>query len=199
MTGSGGSLPERGHTYLDGLQERASLVVLRPVEMDQEEYMFVGKWAGVLLLSGVLLVGCASYDLERMAPGSVTLDQVKAKEKPNRVWKNADGTVTLEYDDRPLSGQNLMMDFDAQGHLQATREVLTRVNLERLKRGMHREEILRILGNPRYTWVDGRGGEVWEWPLDGRPENGIAAYVIEVHFHPKVDGVTEIRRGTRFN
>lgn len=161
--------------------------------------MFAGKWAMSGLFCAALLAGCAGHGLERMEPGSVTIDQVRAKEKPAAEWKNADGTVTLEYDDRPYTSQNLMMDFDANGRLVAAREVITMENLARLKRGMRREDFKRILGNPRYTWVDGDGGDVWEWPLDSPlgDGDGSAKWVIEVHFHPTVDGAVSVGRGSR--
>lgn len=161
--------------------------------------MFAGKRVVPLLFCAALLGACAGHGFERMEPGSVTIDQVRAKEKPAAEWKNADGTVTLEYDDRPYTSQNLMMDFDANGKLLASREVITKENLERLKRGMRREDFKRILGNPRYTWVDGNGGDVWEWPLDSPLGSGdeSAKWVIEVHFHPKVDGAVSVTRGTR--
>lgn len=161
--------------------------------------MFAGKWAMSGLFCAALLAGCAGHGFERMEPGSVTIDQVRAKEKPAAEWKNPDGTLTLEYDNRPYTGQNLMMDFDAGGRLVESREVITKENLERLKRGMRREDFKRILGNPRYTWVDGNGGDVWEWPLDspGGVGDNSAKWVIEVHFHPKVDGAVSVERGTR--
>jgi hypothetical protein len=168
-------------------------------DLDQEKHMFAGKWARPVLFCAVLLGGCAGHGFERMEPGSISIDQVRAKEKPAAEWKNADGTLTLEYDDRPYTGQNLMMDFDESGRLLASRPVITPENLARLKRGMRREDFKRILGNPRYTWRDGNGGEVWEWPLDPPLGNGdgSAKWVIEVHFHPTVDGAVSVERGSR--
>jgi len=162
--------------------------------------MFAGKWAMSGVFCAALLAGCAGHGFERMEPGSVTIDQVRAKEKPAAEWKNADGTLTLEYDDRPYTGQNIMMDFDAGGRLLASREVLMPESLDKLKRGMRREDFKRILGNPRFTWRDGNGGEVWEWPLDTAMSNGdgSAKAVIEVHFHPTADGAVSVGRGTRF-
>jgi hypothetical protein len=162
--------------------------------------MIAAKWVILGVLGGFVLSGCATYRLDLMEPGSITLDQARAKEKPAAEWTNPDGTITLEYDNRNYSSQNLMMDFDKDGVLAATREVLTEENMAKLHPGMRREEIKRILGNPRFIDHDGvTGGEIWSWPLDDVSEgDGSAKYVIEVHFHATVDGALFIRRGTYF-
>ena len=57
------------------------------------------------------------------------------EEKPAAEWKNADVTLTLEYDARPDSEQNLMFDFDAKGQLTAIRPVITLENMALLRTG----------------------------------------------------------------
>jgi hypothetical protein len=162
--------------------------------------MIVAKWTILAALTSMVLGGCATRQLELMEPGSISIDKARAKEKPAAEWINTDGTLTLEYDDRNYSSQNLMMDFDKNGLLVATREVLTEENMGKLHTGMRREEIKRILGNPRFISHDGViGGDVWSWPLDYAPQgDGSAKFVIEVHFHATVDGAVLIRRGTYF-
>ena len=155
-------------------------------------------WIALAACCGVLL-GCASLrGVEGFKPGAATIDQVRAREKPAAEWTNADGTQTLEYDARPDSGQNLMLDFDAKGRLAAVRPVLTLENMALLKIGMRRAEVKRILGNPRTVWRDGvSGGEFWEWPLE--PANELGRNTIQVLIHPTADGVMRIQKIIRFD
>ena len=160
--------------------------------------MSVAKWMSLGLVS-IVLAACASLQgVEYFKPGTVNIEQVRAREKPSAEWKNADGTLTLEYDARPDTDQNLMLDFDDKGRLSAIREVITLENFALLRLAMTKMEVRRILGNPRHVSKDGvTGGEFWEWPLEARdssqPQNQITLL-----FHPVADGVVRISRSVRY-
>lgn len=160
--------------------------------------MSVAKYLGWVLMC-VGLAACANLrGVEYLKPGTVTIDQVRAKEKPAAEWKNADGTLTLEYDARRDSEQNVMMDFDAKGTLVAVREVITLENMALLRLAMTRAEVKRILGSPRYVSKDGMtGGEIWEWPLEAGTDE-LARNQIVVQLHPTADGVVRIAKSVRF-
>ena len=156
-------------------------------------------WTGVVLAS-IGLLACSSVQrVESFTPGKVTIEQVRAREKPAAEWRNPDGTLTLEYDARLYTEQNLMFDFDDKGVLSAIREVLTEDSMELLRMAMTRSEVKRILGNPRVVSKDGlTGGEIWEWPL-GLGSDGMAQRQILVLFHPVADGVVRIEKSIRFH
>ncbi|NSL55641.1 outer membrane protein assembly factor BamE domain-containing protein [Uliginosibacterium aquaticum] len=152
------------------------------------------NWLAALLL----LSACASANLEGIKPGSITLEQMRAREKPTAEWPNQDGTVTLEYADRPGTQQNVMMDFNSKGLLTDSYIVITQENLVRIRIGMTRQEVKRILGTPNKIWRNQPSvGEVWEWPLDSKNQ-GDPQSVILVIFHPSVDAVTRVARDNRF-
>lgn len=159
--------------------------------------MRVMKWVSL----GVVCAGlaaCASVpDVTSFKPGTVSVEQVRAREKPVAEWRNADGSQTLEYDGRTYRDQNVMLDFDAQGKLVAVREVISLENMELVRRAMTRAEVKRILGNPRYVSKDGlTGGDAWEWPLENW-DGGPTQVVIQVLFHPAVDGVMRVSKAER--
>lgn len=160
--------------------------------------MSVARWlVGVAGCS--VLVACASLQgVEDFTPGTASIEQVRAREKPAAEWKNTDGTLTLEYDNRPNTEQNVMLDFDAKGQLAAVREVISLENMARLRLAMTKTEVKRILGNPRYVWTSPvTGGEVWEWPLD-RTQDEMAMAQICVYFHATADGVIRFDECNRF-
>lgn len=160
--------------------------------------MKVVNWALALCVLGTTLAGCSTLGVEHLKPGQATIEQFRAREKPSAEWKNTDGTLTLEYDARPDSDQNLMFDFDGKGKLVAMRYAITLENMERLKPAMTHMEVKRILGNPRNVSVDGMtGGEIWEWPLEGK-STGIGQPQIQILWHPRVDAVVSISRTVRF-
>lgn len=144
-----------------------------------------------------VLQGCASVHwLENLQPGVATLDAVRARQKPDAEWLNANGTLTLEYDKRSTA-QNLMLDFDAKGSLLAVRPVLSRETMAQLRTAMTRQEVQRVLGKPWYVSQHHiTGGEVWEWPLGAQLDFG--QDMIMVQFHPSTDGVVKFGTSVRY-
>lgn len=147
----------------------------------------------------LLLAACgASMNLHRLAPGSVTLDQMRAKQKPTAEWKNADGTVTLEYSKQPVTAYNVMLDFDAKGLLKQSRVVSVDENIVLIKTGMSRAEVQRLVGSPASIYKDpATGGDVWEIPTDF-PTDGYPQRAIIINWHPQVDAATRIEMGNRY-
>lgn len=160
--------------------------------------MSVAKWMG-LGMACVVVTACASLkSVESFTPGTVSIEQVRAKEKPAAEWKNVDGTLTLEYDARPDTEQNVMLDFDAKGKLAAVREVITLENMALIRPAMTKMELKRILGNPRHVSKDGvTGGEIWEWPLEPA-DSSLPQKQITVLLHPTADGVMRVTLSVRY-
>lgn len=154
------------------------------------------RFSGLLL--ALLLCACATSNLGTLKPGAVTLDGMRQTEKPTAEWKNADGTVTLEYSNRPPNAQNVMLDFDAKGGLRESRIVNTAEAIDLLKTGMTRAEVQRIVGSPDRIVKDPQsGGDIWEIPTEFAVQ-GSPQRLILVYWHPRVDGATKIFADQRF-
>lgn len=159
--------------------------------------MSVAKWMSLGWVCFVLAACASMLDVTSFKPGTVSIEQVRAREKPAAEWKNADGTLTLEYDALPDTEQNVMLDFDAKGKLAAVREVITLENMAQLRPAMTKMELKRILGNPRHVSKDGvTGGEIWEWPLE-KGDGSLPQSVIQVLLHSTADGVMRITKTVR--
>lgn len=153
----------------------------------------------LVIASALLLGACAgSMNLHRLKPGSVTLEQMRAKQKPTAEWKNENGTMTLEYSRQLPNDYNVMLDFDRKGVLENSRIVSTEENVALLKLAMTRAEVERIIGSPRVIYQDHvTGGDIWEIPLEF-PIDDAPQRVVSIYWHPKVDGVVRIEMGNSY-
>lgn len=154
----------------------------------------------ILAIALALLLGaCAtSMNLHRLKPGSVTIEQMRAAQKPTAEWPNPDGSVTLEYSKQPVTAYNVMLDFDTKGVLKASRIVSQAENIDLLKTGMSRAEVQRLVGSPASIYKDSMtGGDIWEipteFPIEDTPQRAII-----ITWHPRVDAAVRIEAGNRF-
>lgn len=84
--------------------------------------------------------------------------------KPEIVWEDADGAKRLEYPRSPQGGKTWMVDVGADGRVSAIQQVLTAENFARVRPGMTKDEIRRLLGKP--TQINAyrlKQEEVWGW------------------------------------
>ena len=120
------------------------------------------------LLSGVMaavLPACDMINLDKLRPGISTTQDVRATMGPPTMeWADADGTQTWEYPRTPNGVVNYMIDFDRDKILREVRQVLTEENFARVRTGMTREQIRRLLGQPAQEQFFRLKNEwVWEW------------------------------------
>ncbi|TAH42462.1 MAG: hypothetical protein EYC67_15845 [Betaproteobacteria bacterium] len=139
----------------------------------------------VLLLLAVAMVlgGCAAFAPPR--PFTTEAEALAARGEPTRRWHNEDGTTTLEYATQPYGHTCLMVQVDAGGIVLRQWDALDDDNLARVKKGMTREEVSRLLGQHRSEqFFKLSGEEVWDWNI--RNEYGASiATLFNVHF---IDG-----------
>jgi SmpA/OmlA family protein len=116
----------------------------------------------LLLASALLVAGCASFDT--LSPGTPA-QQVKARVgAPSDVWKSPDGSEVWEYPMGPLGTETYMVTLGPDQAVRDVRQVLTDENISKLKPGMPREEVRRVLGRPgSINYSDSRNEEVWYW------------------------------------
>jgi outer membrane protein assembly factor BamE (lipoprotein component of BamABCDE complex) len=103
--------------------------------------------------------------LKDIKPGLSTVEDVRRQMgKPEIVWQNEDGSQRLEYPRGPNGTKTYMLDFDPDGRLLSIDQVLTADNIRRVRSGMSKDDVRRLLGKPteiaRYAL---KQEEVWSW------------------------------------
>ena len=113
-------------------------------------WLLRGKAAALGALAALaLLVGCDAQRIEELEEGLATEQDVRARfGEPERVWPEADGARTLEYNRQPAGHRNYMITIGADGKMSALRQVLTPENFARITPGMALHEVRRRLGRP---------------------------------------------------
>lgn len=117
----------------------------------------------VLMLGALLsLFGCDRTG--ELRPGiSTTAEVVEKMGKPTMEWQEG-GNKVWEYPFTPEGVHNYMLTIGPDGILKAMEQVLTPENFARVRPGMTRQEIRRLLGKPASTQLlELKQEEVWEW------------------------------------
>jgi hypothetical protein len=84
--------------------------------------------------------------------------------KPEIVWEEADGAKRLEYPRSPQGGKTWMVDIGADGRVASIQQVLTAENFARVRPGMNKDDIRRLLGKPtEVNFYRLKQEEVWGW------------------------------------
>ncbi len=107
------------------------------------------NWMGWMGLISALLafIGCDAQRAEKLVEDVSTETEVRAQfGEPRTVTIAADGTRTLEYPRQPEGVTNYVIVIGANGKLASLRQLLNADNFARIKPGMNRAELRRILG-----------------------------------------------------
>ena len=118
-------------------------------------------------LASALLPACDAVNLPQIQPGVTTASEVLARmgEPGYRHW-NDDGTATWEYSRQPAGVHCYMVSFDRQQVVARLEQVLADDYFARVRPGMSKDEIRRLLGAPgSRTVFDNLGEEIWEWRI----------------------------------
>ena len=135
------------------------------------------------------LGGCATHS-RVYATEAETLE---ARGEPTARRAHGDGTAILEYATQPEGTTCLMVQVDATGRVLQQWDALAAKNLARVKPGMSKEDVAKLLGARRSEYVDSATKkEVWDWNIRHRGA-GIAT-LFNVYF---VDEQVEYTRRTR--
>ena len=116
----------------------------------------------LLLVLAASLAGCANFTA--VASG-MPAQQVQATlGAPETVRKNADGSEVWEYPEGPYGRQTYMVTVGADRTVREVHQVLNDEYFSRVRAGMSRDEVRRLLGRPGEIMMFGaRDEEVWSW------------------------------------
>lgn len=136
---------------------------------------------GGLVAAAAALGGCDYAAQKELKPGVSTVDDVRRlMGKPEMIWEEDDGRQVLEFVRGPAGTETYMVDIDAEGRYLGMKNVLVQETFDRVRPGMDRDEVRRMLGKPgekeRYAL---KQEEVWSWRFAGdynRPD------MFNVHF-----------------
>jgi hypothetical protein len=110
------------------------------------------------------LAGCA-VDGANLRPGVSTVDEaVRGMGPPAMEFANPDGSRTLAYPRGPLGTQTFMVDVSRDGIVRSVRQVLSDESFNRIRPGLTRDQVLRMIGPPGDSMSFARLQEdSWEW------------------------------------
>ena len=117
-------------------------------------------------LGALALAACDPQAIKELEEGvSTEADVVARFGQPERVWPEAGGAKTFEYNRQPAGVRNYMITIGPDGRMTALRQVLTPETFARVSPGMRMDEVRRLLGKPakvtpyelkKETWADWR-------------------------------------------
>jgi len=135
---------------------------------------------GWLAAALVVLAGCDPQSISELEEGlSTEADVVQRFGQPERVWPEADGARTFEYNRQPAGLRNYMITIGSDGRMSALRQVLTPANFARVQVGMESEAVRRLLGKPATEVPYALKNEnVWTWKFLEPPSDTQAFHVV---------------------
>jgi len=123
------------------------------------------RWASLLAL--LLVAACASYGGAGLVPGTSRLADVQAlMGMPAMRWQDADGSVQLAYPRGPAGVETFMVKLGPDGRLQSIANVLDEDTFARVRAGMSKDQVQRLIGPPdanRSVYFKARDELAWEW------------------------------------
>jgi hypothetical protein len=119
------------------------------------------------LIATMLLTACASYSGSGLKPGVANLEQVQSlMGQPAMRWQDADGSVQLAYPRGPYGFHTYMVKLGPDGRLQSIENVLDEKSFGRIRAGLSKDEVLRLIGPPdesRSVYYKARDELAWDW------------------------------------
>ncbi len=128
------------------------------------------RLTAALAVALALLAACDSKRIEKLEEGVATEADVRREfGEPAAVFNESDGSRTFEYPRQPEGRTNYFITIGPDGKMSALRQVLRADVFARVKPGMDKAELRRLLGRPAKTQTFAlKNEEVWDWCwLDG--------------------------------
>ena len=141
------------------------------------------------VLAAAFLPACDAINLQEIKPGITTSAEVRARmgEPGFQHWNN-DGTATWEYSRQPSGVQCYMITFGSDQVVKKMEQVLNDANYARIRDGLSKDDVRRLLGAPGSKVVfDNLHEEIWEWRVEGLMPTDETYFM--VHFDTTHGGV----------
>lgn len=128
------------------------------------------------------------FGLDKLSKGISSEGDVRGvMGRPEIVWEEEDGSRILEYPKGPEGARTWRFVIDKDGKLRDYRQILTQENFARIKPGMTKDEVRRVLGKPRsVAEYKLKNEEAWDW----RYLSGTETRLFNVHFDMGTGRVT---------
>lgn len=112
-----------------------------------------------------LLAGCDRRKIAELEEGVSTEADVRARfGEPAAIYTEASGERTLEYPRQPAGTTNYMISIGPDGRMTALRQVLKPADFAKVRPGLDRAQVRRLLGRPARTEAYAlKREEVWDW------------------------------------
>ena len=117
------------------------------------------------------LPACDYFNLQEIKPGVTTQAEVRSRMgEPGFIHWNDDGTATWEYARQPNGSSCYMITFGLDHVVAKVEQVLNDANYAKVRVGMSKDDIRRLLGAPgsKQTF-NNLGEDIWEWRIEGMP------------------------------
>jgi hypothetical protein len=83
---------------------------------------------------------------------------------PDDIWEQEDGTKTYFFPKGPEGARTFAIILSKDDKVQSVEQVLTEKNFAKIKAGMHKDDVRRLLGKPRTTqFFQLKNEEVWDY------------------------------------
>ncbi len=134
--------------------------------------LFKGMVMASLFGALLALLGCDPQKIAKLEEGVATEADVRTQfGEPHATYNEADGSKTFEYSRQPEGQVAYMITIGADGKMSALRQVLKTSEFAKIRPGMDKAEVRRVLGKPAKTAkFDLKPDEEhWDWRwLDGQ-------------------------------
>lgn len=117
------------------------------------------------LLAGLtaLLGACAALQVPLPTAGQTEAEVIARLGPPTGRYTLPAGAQRLEYATGPYGRTTWMVDLDAGGRVTGSQQALTEANFAKVRDGMPRDEVLRLLGRPADRAGEYMNRQTWSW------------------------------------
>lgn len=117
----------------------------------------------LLAAATALLGACAALEVKLPAPGQTEAEVISRMGPPTGRYTLPASGQRLEYATGPNGRTTWMVDLDGAGKVTGSYQALTEANFAKVRDGMPRDEVLRMLGRPADRAGEYMNRQTWSW------------------------------------